>query len=453
MKYLFNITSFIIFQLCSFQVIAQLSESKQALLDEQLATNAKRYGVVGQSVLVLKNHQPIYRGIHGYANAELNVKLTKQNVFPSYSVTKLFTSVLMMQLVESGDVVLKSSVRFYLPYLPERWQSVTVEHLLSHTSGIPRYFDIAMEKGTFLPDKKTVFHSLKDEPDHFKIGSKNSYNNTNFLLLAAILESKTAKSYQQLVNEIIIQPLSLKNTGHASARIVKLNMVSSYQGDNGTIIKNKDIEWPEYTYSHSALYSTPEDLVTFMTALMKGQFVGTKRLKSLLLPMKLSNGKDGSYAFGFEYSVEDGYIRLGHGGGNRVKLRHYVNTTDDADSYTLAYVTNGNANGVWTDVLADSVMAIIEPEVFSLAKLKQQFMTAVLSNNKSNMNSVYKAVGSALNDDSSSLERFFLYRAYSVRYAKGLKASLPAFEFLVNKFPESINARKTLAQIHSEING
>ena len=134
-------------------------------------------------------------------------------------------SVLMMQQVEKGSVDLKNSIRTYLPYLSKQWQSVTIEHLLSHTSGIPRYFDIAMKKGIFLPTKKAVFLSLIDVPEHFEIGTKNSYNNTNFLLLSAILEAKTGKSYQALVAEEIINPLGLKIQGIQEQKISSTTML------------------------------------------------------------------------------------------------------------------------------------------------------------------------------------------------------------------------------------
>ncbi|MBL4942224.1 MAG: beta-lactamase family protein [Colwellia sp.] len=444
MKYLISIllvtALFILTSLKLTYAVEEISPSMRISLDQQLAKNAARYGVVGQAVLILKNHQQIYRGQHGFANIELGVAITDQHLFPSYSITKLLTSVLIMQQVDNGNINLTRSIRTYLPYLPKRWQAVTVEHLLSHTSGIPRYFDIAMESRNFLPTKKAVFLSLIDEPEHFKLGTKNSYNNTNFLLLSAILESKTGKSYQALVTEIIIKPLGLKNTGHASAKAIINNMVTSYQGANGIIKRNIDIDWPEYTYAHSALYSTPEDLTTFMTALVTGQFISQSTLTKFWQPMKLANGKNGRYALGFEYSFEDGYYQAGHDGGNRVKLRHYFNTENSLDNFTIAYLTNGNANNVWTDVLAESLMSIVDPEAFKMATLKEQFMTAILEKKINDLPAIYQAVSNIYDGDKASIERFFLYRAYALRYGSGAAFSLPAFKFLIAKFPNSTAA-------------
>lgn len=358
----------------------------------------------------------------------------------------------MMQQVERGTVELKSSIRTYLPYLPKQWQAVTIEHLLNHTSGIPRYFDIAMEEGGFLPTKKAVFLSLIDEPEHFEIGTKNSYNNTNFLLLSTILEAKTGKSYKELVAEVIINPLGLKNTGHTSAKDIIKNHVTSYRGANGHIRKNLNIDWPEYTFSHSALYSTPEDLATFMTALVTGKFVSQKTLKQLWQPMKLSDGKNGRYAFGFEYSFEDGYYHVGHDGGNHVKLRHYFNPKNSLDNYTLVYATNGNAYDIWTDVLADSLMAIIDPEKFEMAALKEQFLSDILEKDGKGLIQIYKAVSNIFDGDETMIERFLLYRAYALRYGSGPESSIPAFKFLIAKFPNSDRAQQGLTNAKAVIN-
>ena len=441
----------ILASISSVTAFAEITPSMKSALDQQLAKNANRYGVVGQSVIVLKNHQPMYKGMHGFANFELGVAVNEHHLFPSYSVTKLFTSVLMMQQVESGRVKLKNSIRSYLSYLPNRWQAVTVEHLLSHTSGIPRYFEIAMKNNQFLLDKKSVFLSLVEEPDHFEIGTTYSYNNTNFLLLAAILETTTKKTYQQLVAERIIKPLGLKNTGHASAKQIIKNMVTSYQGANGIIRRNIDIDWPEYTFAHSALYSTPKDLTAFITALVKGKFVSQKTLNKLWQPMKLANGQDGHYAFGFEFVFEDGYHHVGHDGGNRVKLRHYFNKEKPSDNYTIAYLTNGNAYDVWTDVLAESLMSIIAPKRFKTAVLKEQFMNAILEKNSQGLDEIYDDASNLFNGDRSKIERFFLYRAYALRYGSGAKSSIPAFEFLTVKFPNSASARESLADIWATI--
>jgi len=428
----------------------KISSIKTAQLIQQLKLNTERYGVVGQSVQILKNNKLIYQGKYGFANKELSVPISDKHLFPSYSVTKLFTSVLVMKFVENGTIDVKKSIHFYLPYLPKHWHKITVEHTLNHTSGIPRYFDVAMKKGRFLPTKKAVFLSLAEEPEHFEIDTENRYNNTNFLILSEILESQTGKSYQALVQEFIIKPLGLDNTGHASAKAVIANIVSSYQGKEGVLLKNNDIDWPEYTFSHSGLYSTAEDLNAFMTGLVTGKLVSSDSFKKVQQPMMLLNGQQGEYAFGFEYGHRDGYHQIGHDGGNRVKIRHYFSNDPNQDNYTIAYLTNGNAHSVWTDILADSLMAIVDPQLFKMAHLSQQFISAVLAQDNQNLQAVYEDLNKVF-DEQSAIEYFIWYNAYGVRYSAGLQASLPGFEWLTSKFPVSAKAWRSLGGIWQAI--
>ena len=430
-------TAFLLVCFCGIALRAD--DSLKAALDAQLLKNEARYGIVGQSVMLLKNGEPLYRGKAGLAHLELDVPVAENHLFPSYSVAKLFTSVLVMQIVEEGKIDTGASIRTYLPTLTERWQPITVAHVLNHTSGIPRYIDDAITRNKFLPSKAAVFEAFADAPEHFKIGTRNGYNNTNYLVLAAILEAVSGESFEALVNARIITPLGLKHTGHASAKAVVKNMVSSYQGADGTVRKNIDVDWPIYTFSHSALYSTPEDLTKFMTALTGGKLVPLNALKNFWQPMALADGSKGHYAFGFEYAERDGYIQVGHDGGNRVKLRHYFPINGEGDSYTLAYLTNGYAHGVWTDIFADSVMARVNEGQFARAHITEAFMAHMLEHADASTAELYggilKAVGSA-----AAAESFITNRAYAVRYAAGQKAAIPAFKMLTDHFPNSANA-------------
>lgn len=348
-----------------------ISPEVKTALDEQLQLNYERYGTVGQSVVILRNNKPYYAGTQGLSNIELQVPVEQDHLFPGYSVTKLFTSVLVMKFVEEGKIDVNRTVRSYLSYLPEKWEEATVAHALNHTSGIPLYFHIAYEKRKFQDTKRDVFASLADAPRHFKLGTRNSYNNTNYLILASILEKVSGRSYQQLVREHILDPLKLENIGHASGKAVLDKMVTSYQAHDGGVRRAINIDWPAYTFSHSGLYSTAAELAAFMTGLVEGKIV--KDVHQYWTPMKLNNGRDGDYAFGFEYDEDGGYILVGHDGGDRVKLRHYFSTNPEEPSYTLAYLTNGSASNVRTDILADSVMSIVAPENFKRSALKGAF--------------------------------------------------------------------------------
>jgi len=93
---------------------------------------------------------------------------------------------------------------------------------------VPRYFDFVLASNQFPESKTAVYAKLNDAPEHFEMGSENRYNNTNFLLLASIVETVSGEKLSKHVDDLIIGPLKLNNTGFASARTVVPNLVSSY---------------------------------------------------------------------------------------------------------------------------------------------------------------------------------------------------------------------------------
>ena len=102
-------------------------------------------------------------------------------------------------------------------------------------------------------------------------------------------------------------------------------------------------------------------------------------------------------------------------------------------------------------MLADSVMAIVAPKKFRMAVLKEQFLEAVLENDNRKLEQVYQAVSNTFDGDDAQIERFFLYRAYALRYGSGPESSIPAFKFLITKHPDSEDARQGLVDTESVI--
>lgn len=437
----------IILSLSALANAGQLAKSVEHKLNQQLRENSQRYGIASQSVIILKDNKVIYTGTHGHANLELAVPIRPDHKYPVYSIAKLFASVLMMQLVEQGEVDLDKSIRDYLPQLPEHWQPVTVRHCLNHSSGLPDYFSMEVVRSGFLPNKIAVFESLTDQKFQFKTGSNNRYNQTNYLIVAAIIELKTKKLYHEVIEEVIIGPLALKNTGFASAKTPVPNIVSSYKGDNGIRRKGLLVDWPTYTYVHSALHSTADDLVRFMNALTQGKFVTIDSLAKMWQPIKLNNGTRGQYATGWVFSDNGAYTRVGHGGGNVVKLGHYFKSTPDIDNYSIIYLTNGNNRSVWTDVLTGSLMALIDPRKFPLEAARQGLYDHLLGGATPDELDQYIA-GLAKNDAvrARGLERFINWNAYAVQYASGLEAGLAIFELNTRQFPKSALAWSELAE-------
>ena len=186
------------------------------------------------------------------------------------SLTKQFTSTLILQLVEQGKIKLDGKITDYLPdYRKDTGDRVTIHQLLNHTSGIPSYTD----QPGFLQDvsrnpytvadfvKKYTSGSLEFEP-----GSKFSYNNSGYFLLGAIIEKLTGKTYAEAVRDNIFVPLGMKNSGYDMPSPLIPKRASGYAKTPAGYVNAAYLDM-SIPYAAGSLYSTVEDLYIWDQAL------------------------------------------------------------------------------------------------------------------------------------------------------------------------------------------
>src|SRR5262249_55095542 len=156
-------------------------------------------------VAVVRDGKVVLAKGYGYASVELGVPATADTVYEIGSITKQFTSTAIMMLVEEGKIAVDDKVRKYLPDLPESWDTITVRHLLTHTSGIKNYtslpdFQRMSRQETTPADVVKLVSSI---PLEFKPGDKMSYCNTGYFLLGMVIEKVSGKSYADFLQERI----------------------------------------------------------------------------------------------------------------------------------------------------------------------------------------------------------------------------------------------------------
>jgi CubicO group peptidase (beta-lactamase class C family) len=130
-------------------------------------------------------------------------------------MTKQFTSVAVLQLMEAGKVQLDEPIQTYLPYFTTKEHTITIHHLLSQTSGIPEFFDVDEDEFAILHQKHTpqeLIDCFQDRPLQFEPGSSFSYSNSNYPLLGAIIEVVSGMSLADYLDEHIFGPLNMNNT-------------------------------------------------------------------------------------------------------------------------------------------------------------------------------------------------------------------------------------------------
>jgi len=193
------------------------SQDHAAKIQEALAL-AHKYRQFNGTVLVAENGKIIFKQGFGMANMEWGIPNTPDTKFRLGSITKQFTSMLTLQLVEQQKIKLDGKISDYLPdYRKDTGDKVTIHHLLTHTSGIPSYtgqpgFFENVSRNPYKVDefvKKYASGNLEFEP-----GTKFSYNNSGYFLLGAIIEKVTGKPYEQVLKENIFDPVGMKDTGY-----------------------------------------------------------------------------------------------------------------------------------------------------------------------------------------------------------------------------------------------
>lgn len=332
----------------------------RAAIDAQLLENAQKHGIPGQAVLVLHNGEILYRNAIGSTAIEDGALVTPKTVFPVYSITKLFTITLASKLQEEGKLDFSAPASLYIDNLPLSWRSIRIEQFLNHASGIPEYFDSNDFSRPFPASLDSVFAKLHNVPLAFSPGERTSYTNTNNLVIAAVLEAITNTPYRELLRQRIIEPLNLQETWLNLADVPETRLVKSYRARAGQVVPDLSISWPDYSIAHGGAYMTLDDLGKFMSAVAHGRVVSKAELLRLWQPFKLENGATGFFANGWDYGEWGRWHEVGHDGGTKVRVRILFDDNLD-DHYIVAYLTNGNKDGVWSHTLVRSVQTILLP--------------------------------------------------------------------------------------------
>jgi len=273
----------------------------------------------GASIIVVKDGQPLYRGAKGLANVELGVPLETDMVFRLGSITKQFTAASILLLQEQGKLSIADSIDQYLPYFPaDLGATISIEQLLTHTSGIVSYTGIPgymmsneIRKELSTRELVAVFKDL--EPDSAP-GEKWLYNNSGYVLLGAIIEEVSQRSYEKFVQENIFDPLGMVNSYYGSHTRIIPRRADGYQviGENLTNARFLSMSQP---HAAGSLLSTVDDLAIWDQALFSGKVLSEKSFQLMTTSGVLNNGETHGYGFGLMVQRLDDRLVLAHGGG------------------------------------------------------------------------------------------------------------------------------------------
>lgn len=290
---------------------ADLSKKIDELLSAQYPTDGP-----GCAALVAKNGQVVYHKAFGMADLELDVAMRPEMVFRIGSITKQFTAVAILQLMEQGKLSLQDEITKFLPDYPTQDKKITIEHLLTHTSGIRSYTSMPtfweISRKDMRPEELIDF--FKNEPMDFEPGTRWSYNNSGYFLLGYIIEKVSGKTYAQYLEDHIFQPLGMKHSYYGDDIKLIEDRASGYQmGANG--IENAAPLSMTLPYAAGSIQSTVQDLYIWNQAVHAHKLIKKESLDKAFTGYKLNDGSDTRYGYGWGISAVRGTPAIGHGGG------------------------------------------------------------------------------------------------------------------------------------------
>lgn len=298
----------------------------------------------GIAVLVAKGGNILYEKGFGMADVKNKVPITADTKFRIGSVTKQFTAAAILKLVEGGKISLQDHLSKFIPEFP-RGNEVTIDELLTHTSGIHSY----TSRGDFInrvtkyiaPD--SLLAVIENDPFDFDPGAKYLYNNSAYFIAGYLVSKLSGIPYGEYLQKNFFEPLGMKNTGVYSNGVKLPNEAKGYSKEKGNYVPALDWDM-SWAGGAGSLYSTVEDLLKWNRALYSGNVISMSSLAKMLTPAKLANGENVSPAYGYGLGMGNyrGVEAVGHSGG----LHGFVTQLEYYPKDSLTVVMFSNTNDV-----------------------------------------------------------------------------------------------------------
>ncbi|WP_440906193.1 serine hydrolase domain-containing protein [Catenovulum sp. SX2] len=261
---------------------------------------AKYFSKDGPGVVaaVYQNGQPVIKQAYGMANVDKQIPLTTDGQFRIGSLTKQFTAAAIMLLQEQGKLSVKDPINQYLgKYQNPLWQGISIEHLLTHSSGITEYLRLVHKsqwnnENASLDDLIGYF---SQQPLQFEPGSQTSYSNSGFILLGAIIEQVSNISYTNFMQQHIFQPLEMK---HSFICQCTDNSLGDVVGTQGSIGSPENLNGA-VAFSAGAMVSTLDDFAKWSHAISQNSLLSQQSWQAIFTPLKLKSGVTTQFGYGW----------------------------------------------------------------------------------------------------------------------------------------------------------
>lgn len=268
-----------------------------AFFDTTLLRNSNFNG----GIIIAKNGSVIYEKYTGKVDLRKKDTLTENTSLHIASTTKTFTGVAILRLIQESRLSLNDTITKFFPSLP--YPGITVKMLLNHRSGLPNYVHFmdktSWDKKQYATNADVLSILIKDKPNiNFQPGKRFSYCNTNYILLAMIIEKITGKPYPEYMQQKFFVPLQMKNTYVFTLKDTLTATPSfNYNGNYW------NFDFLDGTYGDKNIYSTPQDLLKWDQALYTDQVLSKPLLDSAFAPYSFEKPSIHNYGLGWRLQL------------------------------------------------------------------------------------------------------------------------------------------------------
>lgn len=321
-----QLSTILIIAFFAFQSGLKAQTPSQIDIDAFIKTKMKELHIPAVSYAVMQNGEYVSSGVYGLAEVELNVPANEHTLFNVGSVGKTFTATAIMLLEEEGKLSIKDPIGKHLEGIPDRWDNITIEHLLNHTSGIKDYCD-DFGRYSLLPNidraveltPEQYIEMCTSNPLNFPTGERFAYSNSNYALLGFIIRKHIDTSMDEFMRKRVFEPAGMMDTRYEAAFELRPNRAKGYHWDSTGVANGALISNFYTTIGDCGILTTGKDLAKWGPALAQGKVVSKAQVEKMWTPHRLNGGRYTSdefktYALGWEVWDEIGSHVLDHTG-------------------------------------------------------------------------------------------------------------------------------------------
>lgn len=428
------------------------SETKKNQINQHVKTYHDYHQFNG-AILVAFEGRVIYKKGFGKASFEWDIPNRPDTKFQIASVSKQFTSMLIMQLVAEGKLDLRTPIGNYLNDYPKpQGDLITIQHLLNHTSGIPNHTSFPSYRTDMLKfiRPEGLIQTFSDSTLLFTPGSQFNYSNSGYALLGFLLEKIEGKPYGKILNEKIFSPLGMKNSGYEPTQRLVKNKASGYSPLGLSYLKANYIDYSE-AYSSGGIHSTVEDLFIWDQSLYSEKLLPKSFLDSLFSPkVQLGNSH---YANGWDI----GEIQIGNTSSTLKSISHdgvingYTALITRIPSEKTSIIILNNTGGAPLHHMTKGILGILHGSSFD----KPVQSVAISVGQEIEKNGIEKGVENykAIKDQGGFYlsENEMNLMGYDFLERGNLDAAKEIFRLNVEAFPDSFRVYDSYGEILMEL--